>query len=534
MISNYLKCENKASLIGNLCFFVLTFVLYANKESLEFPVHDFLDGIVPVFKYLSETPFSISGITLERYMYGIDSGLIGYPAISPEVLWHRLIPSTSLALLFSEIFIRYVGFIGFLSLTNQVFAPSNFLRVSYALVFAFLPIYPSVLYTIMVQPYFITLMFKLYNSQIKRKDFFITFFVGIVSIPTYSILLFSAFLIITTSVLLKFIKWSKENISIILLFLTSHFISFASTYKVFFQGDHFHREEFKIITDLALSSKIENYLKVIAFGDYHFNTNLYLFLPIIFLQYFVKTKSKSESGIVQLQKIVLFLFFIVLLIFVIGTEFYNTMIKIMPLQQDLRYVISILPLIGIFFAYLSSITIYLSSKFISYKHLVITPFICISIFGFYLFPWNKNFPTYRFQNITKTSTIEKYYNYELLSDTAFITSPSKKMLSYGIDPMIALYNGQYTADGYASKYRLEYKEKFRSIISDNLESDIFQLKYFDNWGSRVYLIGNPDTLNFCAARKINVDFVVSTQEIKSSDLIYVKYLDRLFLYQLNC
>lgn len=62
-----------------------------------------------------------------------------------------------------------------------------------------------------------------------------------------------------------------------------------------------------------------------------------------------------------------------------------------------------------------------------------------------------------------------------------------RVVSLGIHPSIAQYNGFYTLDGYFVDYPLAYKYQFRSIIEDELRKDSELQEYFDGWGSRAYI-----------------------------------------------
>jgi len=64
------------------------------------------------------------------------------------------------------------------------------------------------------------------------------------------------------------------------------------------------------------------------------------------------------------------------------------------------------------------------------------------------------------------------------------------VLSYGLEPAVALYNGLYTADGYSANYPLEYKKRFRKILMPYLDAPTLtsEKKMFDEWGSKLYVI----------------------------------------------
>ncbi len=62
-----------------------------------------------------------------------------------------------------------------------------------------------------------------------------------------------------------------------------------------------------------------------------------------------------------------------------------------------------------------------------------------------------------------------------------------RVVSIGMHPAIAQYNGFYTLDGYWYYYPLSYKKAFREIIAPELKKNEHFRKYYDSWGSRAYL-----------------------------------------------
>ena len=61
-----------------------------------------------------------------------------------------------------------------------------------------------------------------------------------------------------------------------------------------------------------------------------------------------------------------------------------------------------------------------------------------------------------------------------------------RVISVGLHPAIALYNGFYTLDGYCTDYPLSYKHRFRRIIATELVKDARNRQTFDDHGSRCY------------------------------------------------
>jgi hypothetical protein len=65
-----------------------------------------------------------------------------------------------------------------------------------------------------------------------------------------------------------------------------------------------------------------------------------------------------------------------------------------------------------------------------------------------------------------------------------------KVMSIGIHPSIALYNGFHTLDGYISNYPLEHKHAFRKIIAKELGKNSKVKAYYDKFGARCYVFVN--------------------------------------------
>jgi hypothetical protein len=65
---------------------------------------------------------------------------------------------------------------------------------------------------------------------------------------------------------------------------------------------------------------------------------------------------------------------------------------------------------------------------------------------------------------------------------------SYRVVSLGIQPAIALYNGFYTLDFYSNNYPLEYKLRFREIIAPELEKSPKWKASFDKWGGDCFIV----------------------------------------------
>ena len=102
---------------------------------------------------------------------------------------------------------------------------------------------------------------------------------------------------------------------------------------------------------------------------------------------------------------------------------------------------------------------------------------------------------YRKNNITYS----QFYSENLFENIEkFIDKDQKnyKVVSVGIHPSIAVYNGFYSLDGYSVLYDLKYKNQFREIIAQELEKSEILRRYFDEWGSRAYIFSDEIGQNY--------------------------------------
>ncbi|MEM9921750.1 MAG: DUF6044 family protein [Bacteroidota bacterium] len=111
-------------------------------------------------------------------------------------------------------------------------------------------------------------------------------------------------------------------------------------------------------------------------------------------------------------------------------------------------------------------------------------------------------------NSSKPS-FQAFYDTELFGEIKnFIGRPQKdyRVVSLGLHPAIAQYNGFYTLDAHQSLYSLSHKKQFRNIIARELDKNPLVKKEFDEFGNRCYLfsaeLGKNEGIAFMQSRKI--------------------------------
>ena len=99
-----------------------------------------------------------------------------------------------------------------------------------------------------------------------------------------------------------------------------------------------------------------------------------------------------------------------------------------------------------------------------------------------------------------------------------------KVVSLGMYPAVAQYNGFYTLDSYCNNYSLAYKHKFRKIIEKELQKNDFVREYFDDWGNRCYVFSSEIGLKFWCSEDDNAsvnNLEINTELLKDMGCEYI-------------
>lgn len=209
-------------------------------------------------------------------------------------------------------------------------------------------------------------------------------------------------------------------------------------------------------------------------------------------------------------------------------------------------------IMGVLLAYTSLVFI----KKISYSHIVLVIFILFQI------DFSMSNRYFKIEHTRSFASFEDYYAAKLFKKIKRdIGKPvdSYKVISYGIEPSVSLYNGLHTADGYSTNYPVTYKHKFRRINKDFLDTTDNKKNIYvaDGWGSKLYIGSLPATIDGALAIKgvefvkvpfninglceLNTDYLLSSQkliDIPKLNLInsYIgsKHSWDIYLYNIDC
>ncbi|MFA1821950.1 DUF6044 family protein [Virgibacillus oceani] len=142
------------------------------------------------------------------------------------------------------------------------------------------------------------------------------------------------------------------------------------------------------------------------------------------------------------------------------------------------------------------------------------------------------------------ATFQEFYSETLFDEVQEYIGmdPSEyRVVSIGMHPTIAQYNGFYTLDTYNNSFPLEYKHDFREVIEGELEKDPELENYFDTWGGRLYMYvadhgenymftkdreeeGTIEELdiNTEALKELGGDYILSAVPIENSEKLDLK------------
>lgn len=101
---------------------------------------------------------------------------------------------------------------------------------------------------------------------------------------------------------------------------------------------------------------------------------------------------------------------------------------------------------------------------------------------------------------------------------------SYHVVSVGIYPAAAAYNGFYCLDGYSNNYPLEYKHTFRRIMEGELAKSGYVRDFFDNWGNRCYITTAEQANYYTFEKKWNsviYDLDLNINQLKEMDCKYI-------------
>lgn len=546
------------------------FPIFYLKDEIHLEIHDNLDSEFIYLHLLSKTNQAFNFQTdaiIENVMNGLPRSLLR-SGINVTVLLFFLFDSLT-AYIMNDIIVHAIAFIGmYLLLTRYIIQdiPQRYIAVLLSLSFALVKFYSAANgVSVAGQPLLLFSFLNILNRHHRISDYIVIFF-----FPFYSWLVLAGPFIITALIVISSFD-TIENKCLNYKFLLWFFIlcimyavvEFQMLYAVFFNSNiTIHRVEFSgsdYRSSLSFFSCFRDMIGYLLTTQLHTGT-FYTFPIILSVLVAFFTMHHNNRGnpffftvLISILAITFFwgfypfvMYFPNMIIPAIKMFHFDRIYFLLPICWFILFALSLLIIIKsrsryrtwfIYLALLAQLVsvIAANTRFLMNVHAVMyksmskyTDMMHVSFF-----PKNKT-PNFRqFFAVNLFSQIHNYINKD---------QNTYRVVSIGMHPSIAQYNGFYTLDSYQSSYPLEYKHRFSAIIAHELKKNMLLSQYFYDWGSRCLIFSN-ELYNGCylmcgqsrstkindlsidtvVLKKMGGDYVLSAVEITNYDKLNLHY-----------
>lgn len=477
-------------------YYLPYFVLGENSNIL---IHDNLDSNVTFIKILldNNAGFSFPSKVINQVFDGVPRYTI-YPLYQIPLVIFKIF-GVYFGYVINKLFISFIGFWGMFLLLRKHFLPysnlnTQYISVGVSLIFSLLPFW-SYSATVLGLPF---VLFTFLNLRNNNKRFYN--YLVILLFAFYSSLVSSGifFLVIMTVIFVfDVIKSRIINMpfffGLVLLSFSYILSHFPLVYGFLYNSTETHRFEF-YKESIGFKTAILKSKFLFLEGQYHAHSlHKYFALPVsLILVVFYKSFNKP---------IKLIFVFIILTSLFYGFEeqhlikpILDELAKVFPLQLQRFHFLH-----PMFWFILLAVVLNWAESRIKYSKVYIFSLLTLQLVyevKYHEIWINRNKPTFK----------EFYTEASFMNIKDVIDRPvdSYKVISVGLHPAVAQYNGFNTLDGYFSNYPLEYKHEFRRIIENELNKDEALKKYFDNWGSRCYAFSSELGRDFISNKRDSI------------------------------
>ena len=485
LISSNVASEKKLIVFSQIVIILYYLPYFVFGEDAHILVHDNLDSNIAWIKILlsNNALFSSPLDKIKNVFNGLSVFQL-YRSYDISLLLFKCF-GIYFGYVINKLIVSFIGFWGIFLLLRSHFVIElssvyNYIRVGVALVFSLLPFW-SFSATVMGLPF---LLFAFLNFRNKSGGYF-NFLIVVVFAFYSKFVLSGIFMLIVLSLIFLFDIFMRRSINwqffiglsvLSIAYVISHFPLF---YGFLFSETQSHRLEFFSETTSFFSGAYQA-IRLFVKGQYHAHSVHLLFVFPVAISVMIWHKSFSKT-------IKLIFIFIVLTSLFYGFQ-YNS-----STRQFVDYFMSLLPiqlqrfhiLHPMLWYILLAVNLSWFAKRYNKLKVLIPCFLLLQfiyVVSFHEIWMNKKEPSFK-----------EFYSEAMFNEIKLdIDRPlgSYNVISIGLHPAVAQYNGFYTLDGYFPNYPLDYKHDFREIIKEELEKNEKIRKYFDNWGSRCYVFSS--------------------------------------------
>lgn len=484
--------------LGTLAVSIIALVYFLLGKGSYIQVHDQMDG--EILNYIYQAKYLFRGDVIPEFMNGMGKEAMTPPAPFGVLFYKLFEPFTAYVLM--QWFVVVVGFLGMYCLCDygKVTKEIAFLV---AVLFAYMPFYPTYGLAALGQPMLVICFLQFIKGEKKL-------------LPILGIVLYAGM----SSMTLVGYVWVVSGMAISVWFLVKKdkklagrsFVATGSLLITYIltnidllkgllgAGYVTHREEMVVSATVDLLAR---WKELFFEGGSYSNTYAYgIFMVMLFA---VAFRRKAEVG-EQRKRLdyVCYLFVVILVASVLAVLWNSGAILLIRKTLGGPFVHFQADRVYWTFPFLWMVLMawimdYYYHVYVEHKNALVRWLgmgICLVLFalqGAQIFrdgTMNKNLRLLLIDNYTQKQTWESVYMEDVFAQIDEVLPEDKasySVVSLGMYPSIALYNGYTCADGYSNNYDLEYKHAFRRIIAEELEKREEVRIYFDDWGNRLYL-----------------------------------------------
>lgn len=487
MLSLKNKTEQNLFIFSLLALAIFVSPLFVLGDYAHIRVHDNLDSNLAWYKVLAESgqltgpidatiPQVING-HLSRNAFGTEFSLI---------VWLYALFPTMIAYALSQTITRFVAYIGMYVLLKKHFLVEEgweVIQIGVALAFAFTPFWPSGMLSTLGMPLALWAFLNIRKGERSWKNYLV-----LTLLPLYSSIVLGFFFFLSgigilwlTDVLRRKGWNGRFFLSIAYMTFVYLIVEYRLVYSLLFDDDPTSRDEY-FHARLSVWRSIRLTLKNYILGHHHAMTvHTFVILPVMLIAFYIVFRKKWWKQ----EKVFVFLF---VLNFTLSAWYAFWFYKgWLPLTERFHMLDTfnfaryhfLRPLVVYVLFALSLKILWYQSK--SWRKaipaIVATQVLIVLCFNEEIIFHNQ-------------PTVKQFFAEEQFSAIKeYIDLPQEKyrVVSIGIHPAIAQFNGFYTLDTYNNFYPLSYKYQFRKIIEKELAKNKTIRTYFDEWGGRCYI-----------------------------------------------
>ncbi|HLY40614.1 MAG TPA: DUF6044 family protein [Terracidiphilus sp.] len=524
--------------VVTMILYFVPFVVLGNNSYIT--IHDTLDGEFVESYLLVATGKALTfdgGATINNIMNGLPRTTLP-SGLNVSVLLFYLFPPVW-AYIVNYILVHVIAFSGMFLLLRKHFLtdPGSYgIAVAVSLCFFLVPFYSIYGLSVAGQPLLAYAFLNIRNGESNWKNYAIIFL-----FPLWSDIALTAPFIMTIAILILGIDWvrfrslNRRFLVATVLFAAAYLvIQFQLIYSVLGSNKWVsHRAAWNRWTNLDLMSNIKSAGELLLTTQYH--TGSFVTLPIILAAcgaFGLLIARRRRAGVLDMIAIGIALITLEYGLYDWIVLWFGRFIPALRSFNAGRFYCLLPPLWMLLFA--------LSLKELKrgkWGTLVVWCLILIQVPAIMKFDTElKNNAKLLAGRHVYEPNFRRFFAQDLFAQIdQFIGRPknSYRVVSIGMHPSIAQFNGFYTLDGYLSNYPLSYKLQFRKIIARELDQDATLRQYFDGWGNRCYMFSSElgeDSLHgggdFRVLHHLQIDtdslramggeYVISAAEIENS------------------